>query len=66
MTKDECAEERAAREKLEGWLREMEAAAAEIVEVGDLLFRGGEPSDPALLPQYRLYICLDLERGGEP
>jgi hypothetical protein len=34
MTKDECAEERAAREKLQGWLRELEAAAAEIVEVG--------------------------------
>jgi hypothetical protein len=29
------------------WLREIEAAAAELVEVGDLLFARGEPSDPA-------------------
>jgi hypothetical protein len=65
----ECAEERAAREKFEGWVREMEAAAAEIVEVGDLLFRGGEPSDPALLPRYRLYMrvkaALALPVGPE-
>ena len=35
MTKDEGAEERTAREKFEGWLREMEAPAAEIGEVRD-------------------------------
>jgi len=38
MSKDESADERAAREKFVAWLREIEAAAAEIVEVGDLLF----------------------------
>jgi hypothetical protein len=69
MTKDECAEERAAREKFEGWLREMEAAATEIVEVGDLLFRRGEPADPTLLPRYRLYkrvkAALALPLGPE-
>jgi hypothetical protein len=55
MSKDESVEERAARVKFERSLREIEAAAAELVEVGDLLFRGGEPSDPALLRRYRLY-----------
>jgi hypothetical protein len=50
-----CAEERAAREKFEGRLREMVAAAAELVEVGDALFRRGEPADPTLLPRYRFY-----------
>jgi hypothetical protein len=49
MSKNESAEERAARLKFEASLREVEAAAAEIVEVGDLLFRRGEPADPALL-----------------
>jgi hypothetical protein len=39
--------------KFERSLREIEAAAAEIVKVGDLLFRGGEPSDPELLRRYR-------------
>ena len=37
------------------WLREVEDAAAEIVELGDLLFARGEPSDPALLRRYQLY-----------
>jgi hypothetical protein len=55
MSEDESAEERAAREKFEAWLQEIEAAAAEIFEVGDLLFRRGEPTDPALLRRYRLY-----------
>jgi len=40
---------------IEAWLQEIEAAAAEIVEVGDLLFRRGEPIDPALLRRYQLY-----------
>jgi hypothetical protein len=61
--------ERAAREKFEGWLREMEAAAAELVEVGDALFRRGEPADPTLLPRYRLYkrvkAALALPLGPE-
>jgi hypothetical protein len=35
--------------------KEVEAAGAEIVEKGDLLFKGGEPSDPALLGRYRFY-----------
>jgi hypothetical protein len=30
-------------------------SAADLVEVGDLLFRHGEPSDPALLRRYQLY-----------
>jgi hypothetical protein len=53
MSKGESSDERAAREKFRRWLQEAEAAAAELVEVGDLLFRGGEPSDPALLRRYR-------------
>jgi hypothetical protein len=54
MSKDESTEERGAREKFGAWLREVEAAAAELVELGDALFRGGERSDPALLRRYRL------------
>ena len=69
MNKDESEAERTAREKFERSLREIEAAAAEIVEVGDLLFRGGEPSDPALLRRYRLYrrvkAALALPVGPE-
>ena len=38
MSRDETAEERAAREKFEWSLREMEATAAELVELGDALF----------------------------
>jgi hypothetical protein len=41
MSRDESAEERAARAKLQ----EIEAAAAELVEVGDALFKDGEPTD---------------------
>jgi hypothetical protein len=50
MSKDESAEERARAQ-----LREIEESAAELVEVGDLLFRSGQPANPALLPRYRLY-----------
>jgi hypothetical protein len=39
-------------------LREIEAAAAEIVEVGDSLFSRGEPADPAHLRRYQLYTCV--------
>ena len=52
MGKDEIADERA---RAIEWLREVEASAAELVEVGDLLFARGAPSDPALLPRYQLY-----------
>jgi len=55
MRKDESAEKRAARERFERSLGEMEVAAAEIVEVGDALFRHGVPADPTLLHRYRLY-----------
>jgi hypothetical protein len=55
MSKDQPYDERAARERFEAWSQEIEAAAAEIVEVGDLLFRHGEPADPALLRRYQLY-----------
>jgi hypothetical protein len=55
MSNDESAEERAAREEFARSLREVEAAAAEIVEVGDALFGDREPSHPDLLRQYRLY-----------
>ena len=41
MSKDESAEERVACERFERSSKEVEAAAAEIVEVGDLLFRAG-------------------------
>jgi hypothetical protein len=33
----------------------MEAAAAELVEVGDELFRSGAPNDPVLLRRCQLY-----------
>ena len=52
MSKDDHAEERA---RAIDWLHEIEASAAELVEVGDLLFSRGEPSDPTLLPRYQLY-----------
>jgi len=69
MSKKESADERAARETFEAWLREIEAAAAEIVEVGDLLFRRGEPTDPVLLRRYQLYkrvkAALELPMGPE-
>jgi hypothetical protein len=52
MGKDETADERA---RAIEWLREVEASAAELIEVGDLLFACGEPSDPALLRRYQLY-----------
>jgi hypothetical protein len=66
MGKDESADERA---RAIEWLREVEASAAELVEVGDLLFARGEPSDPALLPRYQLYTrvkaALSLPPGLE-
>ena len=70
MSKDESDDaQRMAPEKFERSLREVEAAAAEIVVVGDVLFRGGEPSDPALLRRYRLYTrvkaALALPVGPE-
>ena len=51
MSRVESIEECAARARLQG----IEDAGAEIVLVGDLLFRGGEPVDPALQRRYRLY-----------
>jgi hypothetical protein len=45
VSKEKSIEEWAPRARLE----EIEAAAAELVEVGDLLFRSGQPADPALL-----------------
>ena len=36
-------------------VREIEAAAAKLVEVGDMFFRGGAPTDPALMRRYQLY-----------
>ena len=69
MNKNDTAEERAARERFMKSLREMEEAAAELVELGDALFRGGEPTDPALLRRYRLYrrakAALALPMGPE-
>jgi hypothetical protein len=50
VSKDDSAQERALAK-----LHEMEAAAAELVFLGDLLFRRGQPSDPALQQRYRLY-----------
>jgi hypothetical protein len=56
-------------EKFEAWLREIEASAAELVEIGDALFRRGEPSDPALQRRYQLYkrvkAALALPMGPE-
>jgi len=66
MGKDETAEERA---RAIEWLREIETSATELVELGDLLFSRGEPSDPALVPRYQLYTrvkaALALPRGLE-
>jgi len=49
--------------------REIEAPAAEIVEVGDLVFSRGEPSDPALQRRYQPYrrvkSALALPYGPE-
>ena len=47
--------EQAALEKFGTWLWEVGASAAELIQLGDLLFARGEPSDPALLPRYQLY-----------
>jgi len=43
MSEEKSADERA---RAFEWLREIEESAAELVELGDLLFSGGEPSDP--------------------
>jgi len=64
MSKDASAQERAAREKFMAWLREIEAAAAEIVEVGDLLFSRGEPSDPDPQRRYQLYTRVKAAANG--
>jgi hypothetical protein len=53
MVKDETAEGRA-RRAIE-WLQEIWESATELVEVGDLLLRHGQPKDPALLRRYALY-----------
>jgi hypothetical protein len=63
MGKDETADERA---RAIEWLREIEASAAELVEVGDLLFSRGEPSDPALLPRYQLYTRVKAALALRP
>jgi hypothetical protein len=51
MGKNDSAGEWAAFAK---W-REIENSAAKLVEIGDLLFGSGEPSDPALRCGYQLY-----------
>ena len=47
----------------------MKTAAAELVEIGDALFTGGQPSHPALLRRYRLYrpvkAAITLSAGPE-
>jgi hypothetical protein len=47
-------------------LREIEASAAELVEVGDLLFARGKPSDPALLSKYQLYTRVKAALALSP
>jgi hypothetical protein len=56
MSKDDSAEER-----VRAQFREIEESAAEIVLLGDLLFRAGEPTDPALQRRYR---ALHAREGG--
>ena len=46
MAKDETAVEQAALEKFGTWLWEVGASAAELIQLGDLLFARGEASDP--------------------
>jgi len=66
MGEDETADERT---RAIEWLHEVEPSASELVEVGDLLFARGEPSDPALLRRYQLYkrvkAALALPMGPE-
>jgi hypothetical protein len=57
MTKDELANERAALADVKSAL--VESAATEVVSVGHVLFKDGEPSDPALQRRYRLYKRLE-------
>ena len=57
MSKDETADERA---RAIEWLREIEASAAELVELGDLLFSRRGPSDPSLLRRYEYYKRVKL------
>jgi hypothetical protein len=60
MGKDRSAEELAALAKLQ----EIEAAAAELVAVGDALFKHREPPDPALLCQASKGCGLAISRAG--
>jgi hypothetical protein len=63
MGKDETADEYTCAIE---WLRQIEASAAELVELGDLLFARGEPSDPSLLPKYQLYTRVKAAFGLPP
>jgi hypothetical protein len=55
MAEDETAADRAALEKFRAWLQEVEASAADLIELDDLLFARGEPSEPALMERYQRY-----------
>jgi hypothetical protein len=71
MSKDETNDESAAREKFENWLQELEAAAAELVEVGDASFKGGEPaacSAVAVQPFNRINLAIEVDSTelGDP
>ena len=57
MTKDELADERAALADAKSAL--VESAATEVVSIGRVLFKNGEPSDPELQRRYRLYKRLE-------
>jgi len=57
MTEDELADERAALADAKSAL--VESAATEVVSIGRLLFKDGEPSGPELQRRYRFYKRLE-------
>jgi len=57
MTKDDLSAERQALADAKSAL--VESAATELVSVGRVLFKDGEPGDPGLQRRYRLYKRLE-------
>ena len=59
MTKDDLSPDQRAGLAQLAKLALMESAATEVVRIGRALFKDGEPSDPELRRQYRLYKRLE-------
>jgi len=64
MTKDDLADERAALAHAKSVL--VESAATEVVSVGRMLFKDGEPKDPELQRRYLLYRRLEAALALPP